>query len=303
MSVFQPIDLTRVPPPDVVEPLSYEQVLAEMRADLKVRDPDFSAGLLESDPAVKVLEAAAMRETLLRQRVNDAAGAVMLATATGADLDNIAARYNVARLIVDPGDPDALPPEPAVYETDDRLRFRAQMAFEGLSTAGPEGAYIFHAVSADARIPVVAGRAGVSAVSPKPAEVLITVMSKEGSGVPGQDILDAVTAALNGKDVRPLTDRVTVQAAANVNYAVTAEIDIYDGPDKAVVLQNSINSVTAFTAAQKLLGEMVTIDGLHKALRVAGVRKVALAAPSADVTTRANEFPSVTAITVTEAAS
>ncbi len=64
---------------------------------------------------------------------------------------------------------------------------------------------------------------------------------------------------------------------------------------------NSVASVTAFSAAQKRLGEPVTIDGLHKAARVDGVRKVALTSPAADVVTTTSQFPSVTAISITEA--
>jgi phage-related baseplate assembly protein len=42
---------------------------------------------LESEPIVKLLQENAYREVILRQRINDAAKAVMLAYSTGADLD------------------------------------------------------------------------------------------------------------------------------------------------------------------------------------------------------------------------
>ena len=44
----------------------------------------------------------AYRELLIRQRVNDAARGVMLATASGTDLDNLAANFNVERLLITP---------------------------------------------------------------------------------------------------------------------------------------------------------------------------------------------------------
>lgn len=85
---------------------------------------------------------------ILRQRVNDATRATMLAYASGTDLDNRAADYDVQRLLITPADPDAIPPVEAVWESDERLRYRCQMALEGLSVAGSRGAYVFHALSA-----------------------------------------------------------------------------------------------------------------------------------------------------------
>ena len=91
--------------------------------------PAFDA-LVESDPAYKLLELAAYFKALLVQRGNDAARAVMPAYAQGADLDQIAARYNVARQVIDAGDPEALPPVPPVLEGDSDFRRRMLLAFE-----------------------------------------------------------------------------------------------------------------------------------------------------------------------------
>ena len=60
----------------------------------RVSMPTFSTpaaftALVESDPAWTILEVAAYRELLLRQRINDASRAVMLAFATGADLEHL----------------------------------------------------------------------------------------------------------------------------------------------------------------------------------------------------------------------
>ncbi len=147
---FTAVDLSKLPFPAAVEVLDYEVILAAMVADLQTRDPAFTA-LLESDPAYKILEVAAFREFLLRQRVNEAIKAVTLAYAMGADLDQIAARYNVQRLVLVPADDTTVPPTPAVMESDESLRRRVQLSFEGFSTAGPTGAYIFHSLGADAR--------------------------------------------------------------------------------------------------------------------------------------------------------
>ncbi|HML28952.1 MAG TPA: hypothetical protein PKE16_08950, partial [Hyphomicrobium sp.] len=92
------IDLSELGPPPVVEVLAFEDILAEVKADLVSRWPDFNVGTLESDPVVKVLEVLAFREIALRARVNDAARAVMLSESTGGDLDHLAPYYGVVRM-------------------------------------------------------------------------------------------------------------------------------------------------------------------------------------------------------------
>ncbi|MBA1636880.1 baseplate assembly protein, partial [Escherichia coli] len=82
---------------------------------------------------VKLLEENAYRELIWRQRVNEAARAVMLACAAGNDLDVIGANYNTTRLIITPADDSTIPPTPAVMESDTDYRLRIQQAFEGLS--------------------------------------------------------------------------------------------------------------------------------------------------------------------------
>ncbi len=151
-------------------------------------------------PLVKLMESAAYVVLTLRQRVNDASGAVMLAYAGGADLDNLAALFAVERQVVESGNLDAIPPIPPTYEDDARLRRRVQLSLEGHRTAGPVGSYLFWGLSADPRVK------DIDVASPNPGEVRITVLSIEGDGTPDQELLETVDAALNHEDVRPLTD-------------------------------------------------------------------------------------------------
>lgn len=98
-NAFTAVNLSKLPPPVVVEQLDFETIFAEMLADLQSRDPVFTA-LVESDPAFKILEVAAYRELLIRQRANESAKAVMLAFANDADLDQLGANVGVARLVI-----------------------------------------------------------------------------------------------------------------------------------------------------------------------------------------------------------
>ena len=117
------IDLSALDPPDLVETLDFEEVYQRKLEHFKRIYPDWTAAL-ESDPVVKLLELAAYEEIRFRARVNDAGRAVLLAYATGADLEHLAALWNLKKEIVDPGDPEAHPPIPVTYERDERLRLR-----------------------------------------------------------------------------------------------------------------------------------------------------------------------------------
>jgi phage-related baseplate assembly protein len=286
-----PIDFSTLPAPAVVETLSYEAILAEMLADLQTRDPAFTA-LLESDPAFKILEVCAYRELVIRQRVNDAAHACMLAYATGSDLENLAALFGVTRKQLTAGDANAIPPVAPTYEADTDLRTRTQLALEGLSTAGPATAYEFHALS-------VNGVADASVESPEPGDVLVTVLGTTANGVPAAGVVDAVAAVLNAEDVRPLTDNVTVQAATPVNYAITATIYTFSGPDPATVMAACNAAATAYTVAQKKLGRDITLSGVYAALHQPGVQRVQLVAPVADITITPAQAGHCTAINLT----
>lgn len=277
MSRYTAIDLSQLAAPTVVEPLSYAAIKAALVADLVARDPAFSA-LLESDPAIKVLEVAAARELLLRQRVNNAAQAVMLAYATGTDLEHLAAIFGTARLS---------------DETDSALRTRTQMALEGFTTAGSSGAYEYHALSASSAVKDVSVR------MPDPGEVEVRVLATAGTGLADNALLATVQAALTADEVRPLTDTVTVLSAVIVPYTVQAALTLYAGPDAEVVRGAAQSAVTTLTAALHALGRDVTRSALFAALHQSGVQNVSLTAPTADVVCGVTQAAYCTAITVT----
>lgn len=293
-TAFTSIDLSQVPAPNVVEVFTFETILAEMLADLRARDPQFSA-LVESDPAYKVLEVAAYRETLLRQRINEAGRAVMLAYAKEGDLDQIGANYSVQRLVIDEGDPDAVPPVAPTYETDDDFRKRIQLSFEGYTSAGSEGAYIFHGLGADGDVKDIAP------VSPAPGQVTVYVLSRTGNGAASPELLATVAETINTETIRPMTDQVTVQSAAIVNYTVQAELVILPGPDPLVVRQAAVDAITAYAEAQRRIGYDITLSGVYAALHQPGVQRVNLAAPTANLTIGEGQASYCTSITVTVA--
>ena len=255
------IDLSRLPPPDVVEALGYDAILAAMTADLRARHPEFDAWV-ESEPALKLLEVAAYREMLLRRRMNDASRAVMLAFARGPDLDHLAALFGVAR---------------AEGEADARLLVRVQTALSGLSTAGSRDGYIHHALTADNRVrDVNASRTG-------PGRVQIVVLGENADGVPSQALVDKVEAAVDADRVRPLTDGVDVVAVTIKPYTIDATLTIAPGPSSIVVEDAARAAAEAYVEARNVCGGRISRAALTAALFVPGVTDVALAQPATDI--------------------
>jgi phage-related baseplate assembly protein len=267
------IDLSQLPAPNVIEPLDYETILAAHLVDLEAQGVDLEE-LTESDPAIKVVQLNAYRELKLRQRINEAGRALMLAYAAKADLDHIGANMDVSRLQIWPADPDK--GIAAVMEEDDDYRRRIQLAPQGMSVAGPEGAYIFHALSADGRV------RNATATSPLPGHVVITVLSHEGDGTPSQELLDIVAARMLDDGVRPLTDYVQVRAAQIVRYQVHAKLYSFSGPDPTVVLIEANKRMQKYAKDAHQLGRVPTHSGIDAAVHVAGVERVILLAPITD---------------------
>jgi phage-related baseplate assembly protein len=263
MGNFTAIDLSKLPAPKVIEELSYEEIFQDILSDFLEKNPTYST-LLESDPAMILLEVCAYRELLLRNRINEAAKATMLAYATGSDLENLGAHLGVQKLI---------------GESDDQLRQRIQLAPEAFTNAGSIGAYTFHALSASSDIK------SVSVKSPNPGEVLVTILSKTGNGVASEGLIDAVLDKLSEEDVRPLTDQVSVQSAEIINYSVEAVITVYSGPSSAVVETEARAALDKFLDERHAIGKLVALSGIYDALHVDGVKKVQLIHPASDVVT------------------
>ncbi|NLT88564.1 MAG: baseplate assembly protein [Pseudomonas lactis] len=277
MNSFAAIDLSQLPPPQIVEQIDFEQILAERKAYMISLWPadeqaQIAARLeIESEPLTKLLQENTYRETVWRQRVNEASLANLLATARGTDLEQLAGNFNVKRLVIQQGKANAVPPIPTLMESDDSLRERAQMAWEGLSTAGPRNSYIFHARAADGRV------ADATAESPSPAVAVVTVQSLLGDGTAPPELLAVVNDYLSDDDRRPVADRLTVQGAQILNYQVKAKLYLLSsGPESEPILAAAEQRLLAYVHQRRRLGMEVSESALHAALHVEGVRKVEL---------------------------
>lgn len=259
-------DLASLPTPAVIETLSFETIFSELQAEFQSRYPDYSA-LLASDPAVKLLEVAAYREVLLRNRVNAAAKASLLAFATDSDLDHLAAFYGVTRL---------------TDETDEALRLRTRQRIIGFANAGGAAHYRYWALSASPDV------ADVEVDSPEPGRVRISVLAKGEADTVPDAVLDAVRAVVLRDDIRVLTDTVEVVPAELIPVTVTARVWLY--PDTPMVAFDAIGArFKEALAAHSGLGWDLTPSWVIGELQRPGVHKVELLVPTTDIRANANQ--------------
>lgn len=287
------IDLSRLAPPELLETIDFETLLAERKAALVALYPadkraEVTATLqIESEPLVLWLRENAYREMLIRQQFNDRARGLMLAYARGTDLDHLGALMGVERLVIEPA--DLLAGKLAVMEGDEDLRRRIQMAPEGFSVAGPAGAYRATAMNASGAV------LDAAATSPAPGTVLVTVLSREGDGTADDPLVAVVAAAVNSETARPLTDNVIVQSAEILPYQVEATLWTFPGPDPDLVMAEANDRLAAYLESCHRIGREVAISGIHAALHVNGIERVNLVKPTSSVQTNDTQAPHCTA--------
>jgi phage-related baseplate assembly protein len=254
------MNLDELQTPEIIEELSFEEILQQMKEKLVAIDSEYTA-FLGSDPVMKLMEVAAYRELLLRQRINQAAKANLLAFATGSDLANLSLFYGIAR---------------KEGETDDELRSRTHAKIIGWSSAGSREAYKFHALNSDARVKEA------NADSPEPGLVRISILSKENGGIVSQDLLESVTGYIQREDIRMLTDTVVVVPCGLIEVNVRAKIILMASTPPEIL--NTIRS-SFISAFNKIAGLGVSISRawIISNLFVNGVKDVELQSPTADL--------------------
>ncbi|BBN81932.1 baseplate assembly protein [Pseudoalteromonas sp. A25] len=279
MRVFNLLDMSKVPLPDTITELDFEQKLSQLKQKLLEQYPQYKDALsLESEPMSVLLEMMAYQQTLFDSKLNNAIKGNMLASATGNDLEAIAARYNLAR---------------QADESDERFRRRIQMVFEGLNTAGSKQAYQFHALSADSRVK------DVYVTSPEPCDIHLTILSHEQDGVPSTDLMNTLhqhfgltidgNIAKEASKVRPLGDRVTISGPQLKRFDLEVSINIAPGPAASAVEQTVRAALAQYLAKQSLLGRDINQMGLFAALNQPGVESGQIISPSEDIVVAADE--------------
>lgn len=290
------VDLASLPAPEVVETIVFESLVDEIKADFVARYPAGADVIdLESEPVVKLIETFAYRELLLRARYNDEARALLLAFATGANLDHIGLTYfnGTERLTISPADDTTIPPTPAVMEDHDAYRMRLQLQPESESVAGPRDAYRFHALTASGQVK------DAVATRPEPGTVEVFVLSRVGNGTADAGLLETVETALSPEDIRPMCDEVVASSAEIIEYTLDIGLILFAGPSGEVVIPAVESALAAFAEASHRLGNDIVDSAIKAAAHKAGVKKAIINSPPADIVCTQGQAPYCTGITVT----
>lgn len=280
--ISETLDLSRLAAPSVITDLDYEAIVTERLADLKRRlnaiGIDWNVDGLETDPGVALQETDAFRELLDLQRINEAARAVMLPYAEGADLDVIGARFGVERI---PG------------ELDEPYRYRIALAPEAYASAGSAGAYAYHALSVSTDI------VDVGVTCPAVGVAQVVILPRAGLSPSAVSTLRAsVNARLQSDEIRPLTDVVVVLAAEIVEYTMTAHLVVPKGPDPSLVAASSREALLSLASSTYLVGRSIDASEISGAAWSANARRVTVT-PSAGLAVTNKQAPRCTSVTVT----
>jgi phage-related baseplate assembly protein len=307
MSRFAALDLASLPEPSAIGVLDFDAILqarlAELEAQLasvfdapKVAEVMALARNIAASPMRYLNEAAAARELYLENRINEAVRSVFLATARGADLDQIGANRGVLRKVVDNSDPDN-----PVLEADDVFRARIQLVVEARSPHGTEGSYVYWALDADDRVVDVAVYGPNHELDPPipPAEPRMVILSGEGDGTADADLLERVYRHCTVDRRRPVADKLTVVSAQPVPYAIEAVLHVATPETAATVQASALAAAQAFVNGRIRIGRKLYRTSIAAALNVQGVVDVELISPVADLTIGPFEAPHCTAISVT----
>ena len=153
------VDFSQLLPPSLITELSYEAIFTKRKESfISLYDASEQQAVREllqreSEPVVKLLQENAYLEMLYQAKCNADARSLLLAYAEKSDLDHLAlTEYGLTRLVVAPANNTVIPPIDTVYESDERLRERCLLSFDGMNTAGSANAYRYFALSADGRV-------------------------------------------------------------------------------------------------------------------------------------------------------
>ena len=148
-------------------------------------------------------------------------------------------------------------------------------SMDAYSTAGPVGAYIYHAKRVSTEI------SDVIATSPVPGEVKIYVLTNDGKKAT-EELKKAVLEACNADTVRPLTDKVSVEDPDEQEYNI--DLTYYlpsEAKDSSSVIQAAVEAaVDRFVAWQSgKLGRDINPSRLISDLMETGIKRVDVREP------------------------
>ncbi|MEK4883681.1 baseplate J/gp47 family protein [Bacillus sp. FSL W8-0223] len=158
------------------------------------------------------------------------------------------------------------------WESNDAYAERIRTSPESYSTAGPELAYIFYAMSANQEI------VDAQVLSPGPCQIQIVVLMQNGE-LPSEEVKQQVLDKCSDRSVRPLTDLVTVVDPVQREYSLTVT---YYLPESVMSEQDTYTeavnkAVEDYILWQKSkLGRGIDPSELYARMREAGAKRVSV---------------------------
>lgn len=159
--------------------------------------------------------------------------------------------------------------------TDEQFYELLRASEDAWSTAGPKGAYEYHAMQVSTEIQ------DVVANTPQPGHVALYVLMKDGK-VAGEEIKNEVLAACSAEDVRPLTDFVEVADPEEVEYDIDFTYYIpQDSTKSSAEVENAVQgAVEAFVQWQYAnFGRDINPSKLISMLMETGIKRVEVTSP------------------------
>lgn len=313
--------------PEIVKVEAFETLLAAFKADViayvKARDPDSAAKLEqslanESELVTMLLEAFTARLQTHTRQYNARIKQMLAWWATGTNLDARLADMGLERQVLDPGDPNAFPPVPPTYESEESARLRYYLAPHA-PAAGSRLQYRREVLTLGDRpaISVNATAAGVVTVTytfaatsfaaqvkdgngrrTGPGQVAVTVLSRQGDGTPSAELLAAVRSHFARADVRPETDEVTVQPAGILPYKIRATVYINAGPDTGLTKAAAVKALQSYADSCHALGGRVDPSWIDYTLHGAGAVQITPLEPLAPLVATDAQAPYCTGIEI-----
>lgn len=340
MSRFVAPDLEALGDVPQVVPVVFEDIKAArddfLVAALARVGIDYDVTGLETDPMVIAYsEGGGFQEMNFRQRVNEAIRGLSLATAITGDLDHIGATYaGIGRLVYDNAEDDQPansqwdPLRGKWVETDTIFRARIKLAFEAFSTAGPEGAYVFHALELDGvrdisdaaayseedgatysatlhadaysmgliAAPFTGRGEGDPVLAP---EILIVALPTIAYGAADQALLNRVFTACTAEDVRPLGDNVRVEAATITPYNIDVTLYYAPGSDASAMAAAAQTRLEAYAADRRRIGLSIQREVIGGRAAVDNSVTVEVTSPATDIEPGSKGVGQVGTVTVT----
>ncbi|WP_273760785.1 baseplate J/gp47 family protein [Bartonella sp. ML70XJBT.G] len=261
--------------PEIISELSFEEIRAANIEHLKELLPSYI--FLESDPALKIIEAFSYRELLLRQRINEAARNNILDFAKDEALDALGNWHGVQRM-------DG--------ESDDRYRERIRLHTRSGKGSGTEPYYKFIALSADSRVKdAIIYRKG------KNPTIHVAIFGNNEEETASQDLLDKVSKALHDKNVIMTNDTILVHAA--VAKVVDLKADVWLLPETALTVLTQMEAhLRTVWKQEQALGRELSLSWWISKLMIPGVQKVIAVEPTTDNAVSDEEVLSIGKITL-----